>query len=1313
MGEDALFAALLTPVISLQLRELQKAISQQRAYDENKFRKLINQSDQDGFRLIHRACSSGELDICRELFLAGADPNALNSGGDSAMHWACFTGNYGVVDLLLRNGADPLLPSAADGKTPLDACLEEKHGHLLQLLFTSPWKTLFTAKHVPTADSLLYKGVLRIKLGTRQKSMRVVLSLLCRTMFLLHGGESEGEGEGGGFDAIKFDQFICVRRRPKPGKFTLFIQLPARYAQVEFFNSEEEIAMQTGLKLAGGRGSLRMSRSGGQASGRSLFSSFKRSSTSFTLPTSTTTAAGAAALESVTLALYCTSVAGGGSTAGQSKWVEHLQQAGLLGKHLAAVRIQSMCRGFFARRLLQSTRQQQQAGQELVRKRTHLAAKSSSSRFIALDAEHTPVPTAASSPSFSSNGNGSHALALQSNNTPLFASFRRPSTAKVLLRRNTSSFSFRSSSSGGSSSSMGLFLDEAFHNLEDISGFLKKRSETGVSAQLRMWKQRFAVLSHTKAQLQYYDHNKDAKRRKIKRIDFASMLSVTKLSTPVNGFLIRLVKGNTFRFEAVDEEDCKRWVASLRAVLPRDNVAALEIQRVFRGHLARQQVGKLRLLLHWKRQELLQQEMDKIELARQRSFAEHAKRKEEEEAAQCKLDQLEAEAFARRQAEKRKQLAKSIALPQYWKAFVDPNTGKMYYYHKKTKQTRWKLPEEDVVTQSEGGGDGGKKGEAADWKEYVDESSGRRYFVNQTTKQSTWQKPLGFTAATTVSPATTTAANSASNASMWKKHLDKATNKFFYMNERTGERSWTKPAVPVNKSWIVLVDPKSQREYFSNSVTGESVWVLPPGHEVFSQDEMEEPMIAHLEFLLFSGEGGKRLEGDLSKCATPTLLCKALEKIDPDAVDNRCVANANVGLVLNTLGRMGIVHNSNNVSAASADLMWQVLKLDLLLPVSILSFPGLVAACKLPEESVLEFHHHVLPEDKLKRWFGIPVGKSWAQHGLEAVRNKLQIPHEETDVFAYCNQLGLPLYCNGGGEDDRLVFALCAVVFRTFPPPSHECEDALTHTQLDLLHDQERQENVLHNWFGLLPNMSLYQHVRDGTFLIDWLLDKFKQELGGGVVVHRNSQARSEWLDNAEIAIELWRQNAATKLDHSNLQIAPSDLVDGNAGLVLPFLYSIAGASFQIEEYQVLDWANQMVAQFLSAQQQLPRPLPDRKSKPRNNPPRSQTPLPCKPITSFRDKALGNGLFLLCLLHAVAISKQKHSIINWKLVVDPSVAPAPGDWENNCKYLVSLCNTVLPPPGLITWEDVYEVKPTAIFCFAARLKAQHADEQTV
>lgn len=98
----------------------------------------VNSLSTNGMNLrpIHAAAARNTEPTMRKLLTAGADANAQQAGGWTALHSAAKHGNHALVDLLLQFDADPSVKSD-DGKTARDLAVESNHSDLAERL-TAP-----------------------------------------------------------------------------------------------------------------------------------------------------------------------------------------------------------------------------------------------------------------------------------------------------------------------------------------------------------------------------------------------------------------------------------------------------------------------------------------------------------------------------------------------------------------------------------------------------------------------------------------------------------------------------------------------------------------------------------------------------------------------------------------------------------------------------------------------------------------------------------------------------------------------------------------------------------------------------------------------------------------------------------------------------------------------------------------------------------------------------------------------------------------------------------------------------------------------
>ena len=93
----------------------------------------VNAQDADGDTALHGAAQTGNTTIMQRLLDKGADPNVKNNQGGTPLMWAAVYGNQDAAQLLLSRGADPSLKDN-DGITAAEWAARNKRENVVLLL---------------------------------------------------------------------------------------------------------------------------------------------------------------------------------------------------------------------------------------------------------------------------------------------------------------------------------------------------------------------------------------------------------------------------------------------------------------------------------------------------------------------------------------------------------------------------------------------------------------------------------------------------------------------------------------------------------------------------------------------------------------------------------------------------------------------------------------------------------------------------------------------------------------------------------------------------------------------------------------------------------------------------------------------------------------------------------------------------------------------------------------------------------------------------------------------------------------------------
>jgi len=430
-----------------------------------------------------------------------------------------------------------------------------------------------------------------------------------------------------------------------------------------------------------------------------------------------------------------------------------------------------------------------------------------------------------------------------------------------------------------------------------LEGVLKKKNSKLLHSLMSAYRARYFVLNVKDGQLYYYESKAKRQAGSLPTsISFLSFYAVGAPRHPQTGalgkkFFLRVVSGRVYTFQAKNEAEIEKWVLALQAVLPRENVAAIKIQKTVRMFLAKKFAAKLRK----ERKELLKNLAAKLgkpesevseAIVRIQSY--ERMRKERIKYLKAKKTREEQEAKARAVNEKR------VWLHGGRKARMDELSGKDVEVDAATKGRLGRLAalkakkaaaaaakadaetratadatakaDAEAAPPAAASGAGDKDpadisdidlsklpivDEAGDlWEGHDDEESGNTFYANGTTGDSVWEKP-GNTVGTILYPYTSA--------------TDEDGDSFYVNAGKDGATQWEEPpAWEVHGRVWAAKNIKDAREgkyewssekdedgdaFYTHIPTNKTQWAQPPGWE------------EHLKYQAEHGEGTGVVEG--------------------------------------------------------------------------------------------------------------------------------------------------------------------------------------------------------------------------------------------------------------------------------------------------------------------------------------------------------------------------------------------------------------------------------------------------------------------
>ncbi|PKY49329.1 fimbrin [Rhizophagus irregularis] len=456
------------------------------------------------------------------------------------------------------------------------------------------------------------------------------------------------------------------------------------------------------------------------------------------------------------------------------------------------------------------------------------------------------------------------------------------------------------------------------------------------------------------------------------------------------------------------------------------------------------------------------------------------------------------------------------------------------------------------------------------------------------------------------------------------------------------------------------------------------------------------------------------------ECKDGLILAKLINDSVPDTIDERVLNVPGKGKKINKFkmtennnlvifSAKGIGCNVVNIGSADLiegrehlilGLIWQIIKIGLLNKIDIKLHPELYRL--LEDDETLEQFLKLPPDQILLRWFNYHLkAAKWDRRvtnfstdvkdgeNYTVLLNQLKPeicsrdPLNEPDlleraekVLQNAEKLGCRKYLTPKAlvtGNPKLNLAFVAHLFNT-----HPCLDPLDEEEKAELEEfddsDDREARVFALWLNSLdvtPAVNnLYEDVKDGLILLQ-AFDKIVPNTVNWKKVNKSSNlSRFKQVENTNYAITIGKD-----LRFTLVNIQGADICDGTKTLILGLVWqmmrmniiqtltSLSKGGRDITDNDLIKWANDTVSRG------------GKSSK----------------ISSFKDPALRNGIFLIDLLDSI-----KPGIVDYSLVTK---GVSDDDATLNARYAISIARKIGATIFLLP-EDIVEVRPRLVISFS-------------